>query len=298
MTGPNQSLGMRFREALSQEKPLQMVGTINAMTAMLAKKAGFKAIYLSGAGVANASFGLPDLGMTNLSDVAEEVRKITGAVDLPLLVDMDTGWGNEFNIARAVRELTKAGAAGAHIEDQVHTKRCGHRPNLVLVNTQEMVNRLKAALDAKTDPHFVIMARTDALRTEGLDAALDRVKHYVEAGAEMIFFEGVRELSEYEALAKVCKVPILANITEFGLTPLFTKEELKKAGCSIILYPLSAFRAMNAAAEAVFNAIRKDGTQQSQIDNMQTRQALYEVLNYMSYEKKSDELFAEGAKHE
>lgn len=285
-------------QALAQEKPLQIAGTINAYTALLAKNTGFLALYLSGAGVANASFGLPDLGITNLNDVLEDVRRITDAVDTPLLVDIDTGWGSAFNIARSITDMIKAGAAGIHIEDQVQAKRCGHRPHKELVETAEMLDRLKAAVDAKTDPNFTIMARTDALANEGLNAAIDRACHYVEAGADMIFFEGVQELAQYQAFTQVCKVPVLANITEFGVTPLFTLEELASTGVSLVLYPLSAFRAMNAAALSVYQTIRRDGTQKKMLDHMQNREELYHYLNYYSYEKKLDELFAQGKKHE
>lgn len=288
------SSGQRFRQALQQEIPLQIVGTINAYTALLAKRAGFHAIYLSGAGVANASYGLPDLGITTLNDVLEDVRRLTSAVDLPLLVDIDTGWGGAFNIARTIREMIKAGAAAVHMEDQVQAKRCGHRPGKAIVETTEMVDRIKAAVDAKTDPSFVVMARTDALASEGLDPTLERIQKYVEAGADMIFFEGVRELSQYQALTNKCKVPVLANITEFGVTPLFTKEQLADVGVSMVLYPLSAFRAMNAAALKVYNSIRHNGTQKNILEQMQTREELYGVLNYHFYEKKLDELFAEG----
>lgn len=288
--------GKRFRTALSQETPLQIVGTINAYTALLAEKTGFRAIYLSGAGVANASFGFPDLGITTLNDVLEDVRRITNAVNLPLLVDIDTGWGSAFNIARTIREMIKAGVAAVHIEDQVQAKRCGHRPGKALVDTADMVDRIKAAIDAKTDPDFVIIARTDALATEGIKATLERVNQYVAAGADMIFFEGVRELSQYQALTTVCRVPVLANITEFGQTPLFTKEELAQVGIKLILYPLSAFRAMNAAALNVYQTIRSDGTQKNVIDKMQTREALYQILNYYAYEKKLDALFQNTSK--
>ena len=288
------SPGQRFQQALQLEKPLQIVGTINAYTALLAKRAGFHAIYLSGAGVANASYGLPDLGITTLNDVLEDVKRITSAVDLPLLVDIDTGWGSAFNISRTIREMIKAGAAGVHMEDQVQAKRCGHRPGKAIVETSEMVDRIKAAVDAKTDPAFTIMARTDALASEGLDATLDRIKQYVDAGADMIFFEGVRELSQYQALTNICKLPVLANITEFGVTPLFTKEQLSEVGVRMILYPLSAFRAMNAAALKVYNSTRHHGTQKNVTEQMQTREELYGVLNYHFYENKLDELFAEG----
>jgi methylisocitrate lyase len=288
------SAGHRFRSALQQEKPLQIVGTINAYTALLAKRAGFHAIYLSGAGVANASFGLPDLGITSLDNVLEDTRRITATVDLPLLVDIDTGWGGAFNIARTIREIIRAGAGAVHMEDQVQAKRCGHRPGKAVVETSEMVDRIKAAVDAKTDPDFVVIARTDALASEGLDLTLERIHHYVEAGADMIFFEGVRELSQYQALTNTCRVPVLANMTEFGVTPLFTKEQLANVGVSLILYPLSAFRAMSAAALKVYNSIRHSGTQKNVTDIMQTREELYGVLDYHAYENKLDELFAEG----
>ncbi len=291
---PIDTAGQRFRAALAAEKPLQIVGTINAYTALMAERVGFQAIYLSGAGVANASYGLPDLGITNLNDVLEDVRRITSAVTLPLLVDIDTGWGSVFNISRAIKEMTLAGAAGVHIEDQVQAKRCGHRPGKAIVSTDEMVDRIKAAVDAKMDPDFVIMARTDALANEGLSAAIDRINDYIEAGADMIFFEGVRELSQYKALTEQCGVPVLANITEYGLTPLFTLEELEEAGVSLALYPLSAFRAMNTAALMTYDTIRQEGTQKNIVHQMQTREALYEFLNYYEYEKKIDELFAEG----
>jgi len=293
-SNPPLSAGQRFRQALTQENPLQVVGTINAYTALLAKRAGFHAIYLSGAGVANASFGLPDLGVTSLNDVLEDTRRITGAVDLPLLVDIDTGWGGAFNIARTIREMIRAGAAAVHMEDQVQSKRCGHRPNKAVVDTAEMVDRIKAAVDAKTDSEFVIMARTDALAIEGLDPTIERIKCYIEAGADMIFFEGARELSQYQAVTNSCKVPVLANMTEFGITPLFNKEQLATVGISLILYPLSAFRAMNAAALHTYNSIRHNGSQKNLLENMQTREELYGVLNYHSYEKKLDELFAQG----
>lgn len=286
--------GTKFRAALAQEKPLQVVGTINAYTALLAKRAGYQAIYLSGAGVANASFGLPDLGITTQTEVLEDVRRILGAVDLPLLVDIDTGFGSAFNIARTIREMIKAGVAAVHIEDQVQSKRCGHRPGKAIVDTAEMCDRIKTAVDAKTDPAFTIMARTDALASEGLERTIERIHHYLDAGADMIFFEGVRELAQYQALTRVCKAPVLANITEFGMTPLFTKEELADVGISLILYPLSAFRAMNFAALNVYQSIRTQGTQKFLLDQMQTREELYDVLNYYSYEKKLDELFAEG----
>ncbi|AMP88221.1 methylisocitrate lyase [Legionella pneumophila] len=285
------SQGKKLREALMKEKPLQVVGTINAYTALQAQKAGFHAIYLSGAGVANASYGLPDLGITTLNDVVEDARRIMSAVDLPLLVDIDTGWGGAFSIARTIKEMIKAGVAAVHIEDQVQAKRCGHRPGKALVEKEEMIDRIKAAVDAKTDPDFVIMARTDALANEGLNKALERISAYIEAGADMIFFEGVRKLEEYQALTEQCHVPVLANITEFGVTPLFTLEELKGVGVSLALYPLSAFRAMSAAAEKVYDTIRKNGTQKDVLTEMQTREELYQVLNYHFYEDKLNELF-------
>ncbi|HHU0052218.1 TPA: methylisocitrate lyase, partial [Legionella pneumophila] len=284
------SQGKKLREALMNEKPLQVVGTINAYTALQAKRAGFHAIYLSGAGVANASYGLPDLGITTLNDVLEDVRRIMSAVDLPLLVDIDTGWGGAFSIARTIKEMIKAEAAAVHIEDQVQAKRCGHRPGKALVEKEEMIDRIKAAVDAKTDPDFVIMARTDALANEGLNKALERISAYIEAGADMIFFEGVRKLEEYQALTEQCNVPVLANITEFGVTPLFTLEELEEVGVSLALYPLSAFRAMSAAAEKVYDTIRKNGSQNDILAEMQTREELYQVLNYHFYEDKLNEL--------
>lgn len=283
-----------LRQALAQESPLQIVGTINAYTALLAKQAGFRAIYLSGAGVANASYGLPDLGLTNLTDVAEDVSRITAVCDLPLLVDIDTGWGSAFNIERAIKTMINAGAAGAHIEDQVQAKRCGHRPKKQVVDSDDMCDRIKAAVDAKTNNDFTIMARTDALGQEGLERTLERIYQYVEAGADMIFFEGVTELSQYQALTRTCKVPVLANITEFGVTPLFNKKELEDAGVKLILYPLSAFRAMSEAAVKVYETIRSKGTQASLLEEMQTRKQLYAVLNYHAYEDKLDELFVKG----
>ena len=287
-----ESAGSRFRLQLEQECPLQIAGTINAFCALLAERAGFRAIYLSGAGVANAAFGLPDLGMTTLNDVAEEVRRITEVSTLPLLVDADTGWGSAFNIARTVKQLTKAGAAALHIEDQVQAKRCGHRPNKTLVSKQEMVDRIKAAVDAKTDAQFVIMARTDSFSGEGIEMAIDRANAYIEAGADMIFAESLSKLVDYRRFTGAVTVPVLANITEFGKTPLFTLDELNNAGISLILYPLSAFRAMNQAALDVYTTIRRDGSQQQIIDRMQTRNELYDVLNYYEYERKLDELFA------
>lgn len=290
--------GKQFRNALLAEKPLQIVGTINAYCALLAKQSGYRALYLSGAGVANASFGLPDLAITTPNDVLEDARRITSTVDLPLLVDIDTGFGSAFNIARTIREMTRAGVAAVHIEDQVQAKRCGHRPGKALVPAAEMSDRLKAAVDAKINSDFVIMARTDALASEGLSASIDRVMQYVEAGADMIFFEGATELSQYNALTALCSVPVLANITEFGHTPLFTVDELKSAGVSLILYPLSAFRAMNAAALNVYQCIRQQGTQKSLLSAMQTREELYRFLNYYSYENKLDELFAKEKNNE
>lgn len=283
-----------LRKALAQENPLQIVGTINAYTALLAKRAGYRAIYLSGAGVANASYGLPDLGMTNLENVAEDVRRITSVCDLPLLVDIDTGWGNAFNIARTIKTMIESGAAAVHMEDQVQAKRCGHRPKKEIVSSDEMCDRIKAAVDARTKPEFVIMARTDALAVEGLEKSIERIQQYVEAGADMIFFEGVTDIKQYQTAVKNCSVPMLANITEFGMTPLFTKDELKNAGIQLILYPLSAFRAMSAAAINVYETIRKDGTQKSLLDTMQTREQLYDVLGYHEYEQKLDELFEKG----
>ncbi len=290
------SAGARFRAALQKEKPLQIVGAINAYAAILAEKSGFNALYLSGAGVANASYGLPDLGVTSLDNVLEDVRRITAASKLPLLVDVDTGWGSAFGIQRTIREMTKAGAAAIHIEDQVAAKRCGHRPGKELVSAEEMCDRIKAAVDAKTDSQFVIMARTDAAAGEGVPAAIDRACAYRDAGADMIFAEALGTLAEYKAFCKTVKVPVLANITEFGKTPLFTTRELKSAGVAMVLYPLSAFRAMNAAALNVYQTIRRDGTQKRVINKMQTRADLYEYLNYHAYETKLDELFAKGKK--
>ncbi|NNM21349.1 MAG: methylisocitrate lyase [Gammaproteobacteria bacterium] len=281
--------------ALENEQPLQVVGTINAYSALLAERAGFKAIYLSGAGVANASFGMPDLAVTTLNDVCEDIRRVTGATELPLLVDADTGWGQAFMIARTVKEMTRAGAAGFHIEDQVQAKRCGHRPGKALVSCAEMVDRIRAAADAKTDSRFVIMARTDAHAVEGQQAAVDRAAQYVEAGADMIFAEALNTLEEYQQFTAAVKAPVLANITEFGKTPLFTTQELGSAGVRLVLYPLSAFRAMSAAAIRVYEALRAEGTQESVVDSMQTREQLYEVLGYHEYEKKMDELFSKDS---
>jgi methylisocitrate lyase len=285
------SAGQRLWDALEAERPLQVVGTVNAYSALLAERAGFHAIYLSGAGVANASFGLPDLGITSLNDVCEDVRRICDATQLPLLVDADTGWGQAFMIARTVRDLTRSGAAGMHIEDQVQAKRCGHRPGKALVSGPEMCDRIRAAVDARPDDKFVIMARTDAHAVEGQQAALDRAAAYVDAGADMIFAEALNTLDEYRDFTAAVGVPVLANITEFGKTPLFTTEELGEAGVRLALYPLSAFRAMSKAAIAVYGALRAEGTQKSVIDSMQTRSELYEVLGYHDYERKLDELF-------
>ena len=282
-----------IRQALQKETPLQIAGTINAYNAMLAKRAGFKAIYLSGAGVANACFGLPDLGITNLNDVTEQVWRITDACDLPLLVDMDTGFGGAFNIERTIKNLIKAGAAGGHIEDQVQAKRCGHRPKKEIVTADEMCDRLKAALDARTDENFTVMARTDALAIEGLEKTIERIHAYTHAGADMIFFEGATDIAQYQAVTKSCKIPVLANITEFGVTPMFNRDELRDAGVKLILYPLSAFRAMSAAAMKVYDTIRQQGTQASLLSEMQTREQLYDVLDYHAYEQTLDKLFAQ-----
>jgi len=286
------SAGARFRAALEEEHPLQVVGAVNAYSALLAERAGFRALYLSGAGVANASFGLPDLGMTTLNDVCEDIRRITAATRLPLLVDADTGFGQAFNIQRTVREMSRAGAAGLHIEDQVAQKRCGHRPGKALVDTAEMCDRVKAAVDGRTDPEFVVMARTDAHAVEGQRQALERARAYVEAGADMIFAEALQTLDEYREFTDAVKVPVLANITEFGKTPLFTAEELGDAGVAMALYPLSAFRAMSRAAEMVYGVLRRDGTQKEALDLMQTRDELYDVLGYHEYERRLDELFS------
>jgi methylisocitrate lyase len=286
------SAGALLRQAIKDNHPLQLVGTINAYTAMMAERVGHKALYLSGAGVANASFGLPDLGMTSLNDVCEDIRRITGATELPLLVDADTGWGGAFNIARTVKDMTKAGAAGFHIEDQVAQKRCGHRPNKEIVSLDEMVDRVKASVDARTDENFFIMARTDALQQQGLEAAIERALACESAGADAIFAEAVYTLEQYQAFTKVLKVPVLANITEFGQTPLFNKAELAGVGVDMVLYPLSAFRAMNKAALNVYESILANGDQKAVVDSMQTRAELYDFLNYHSYEQKLDSLFA------
>jgi methylisocitrate lyase len=284
--------GVRFRAAVAAEKPLQVVGAINAYAARLAHAAGFRAIYLSGGGVAANSLGIPDLGISSMEDVLIDVRRITDACPLPLLVDIDTGWGGAFNIARTIRQMIKAGAAAVHIEDQVSAKRCGHRPGKELVPAEEMADRIKSAVDARTDPDFVIMARTDALASEGLPLAIERAQAYVAAGADMIFAEAVTELAQYTAFRKAVGVPILANITEFGKTPLFTREELAAAGVDIILYCCAAYRAMNAAALKVYEAIRTEGTQKNLLPLMQTRDELYKHLDYHAYEQKLDELFA------
>ena len=285
------SAGARFRAALAAEKPLQIIGAINAYHAKLAEQVGYKAIYLSGGGVAAGSLGLPDLGISTMDDVMTDVRRITDATDVPLLVDIDTGFGGAFNIARTVKSMIKMGAAAVHIEDQVQAKRCGHRPNKAVVSQQEMVDRVKAAVDAKTDPNFVIMARTDALAVEGLQSAIDRACACVEAGADMIFPEAMTELSMYKQFANAVKVPVLANITEFGSTPLFTVEELASADVGMVLYPLSAFRAMNQAALKVYEAVRKEGTQKNVVPLMQSRMELYDYLGYHAFEQKLDELY-------
>ncbi len=285
------SAGLRFRQAVQTEKPLQVIGTINAYTAMMATDVGFRAVYLSGAGVANASHGLPDLGMTSMQEVLDDASRITAATDTPLLVDIDTGWGGAFNIARTVREFTRAGVAAVHLEDQIGQKRCGHRPNKELVSQAEMVDRIKAAVDAKTDENFVVMARTDALAVEGMEPMLDRIRAYQEAGADMIFAEAMTEIDHYRLVTDAVSIPVLANLTEFGMTPLYTTEELASVDIAMALYPLSAFRAMNAAALAVFKAIRTNGTQQEVVDLMQTRAELYEFLNYHDFEQTLDKLF-------
>lgn len=294
MTSP----GLKLRQAVEQNSPLQLVGTINAYTARMAKQIGHKALYLSGGGVAANSLGLPDLGISSLDDVLTDVNRITDACDLPLLVDADTGFGGAFNIARTVRSLTRAGAAGMHIEDQVATKRCGHRPGKAIVSQSEMVDRVKAAVDARTDDQFVVMARTDALAVEGIEAAIDRASACVEAGADMIFPEAVRELDQYVTFRQAVTVPILANITEFGHTPLFTTPELGEVGVDIVLYCCGAYRAMNRGAETVYRALLEDGHQKNVIDIMQTRAELYDYLGYHAYEEKLDELFANSSETE
>ena len=288
--------GQRFRKAIGKENPLQVIGTINAYHARLAERSGFNAIYLSGGGVAAGSLGVPDLGISTLEDVLIDVRRITDASSLPLLVDVDTGFGGVFNIARTIRSVEKAGAAAVHLEDQIQAKRCGHRPNKAIVSLEEMTDRIKAAVDAKSDSNFCIMARTDALAVEGLNSALDRAQACVEAGADMIFPEAINDLETYKAFTDQLNVPVLANITEFGATPLFTTEELKGVGISIVLYPLSPFRAMNKAALNIYQGIRKEGTQKNMIEQMQTREELYEFLGYHQYEKKLDQLFQKDKK--
>lgn len=291
MSVNNSSPGAAFRKALAEENPLQIVGTINANHALLAKRAGYRAIYLSGGGVAAGSMGIPDLGITTLEDVLTDVRRITNVCDTPLLVDADTGFGaSAFNIARTVKDLIKAGAAAMHMEDQVGAKRCGHRPNKEVVSKAEMVDRIKAAVNARTDDNFSIMARTDAIAIEGIDAAIERVHAYIEAGADLVFPEAIRTLEDYTKFSSAVSKPILANITEFGMTPLFTRDELAAHGVKIILYPLSAFRAMNKAAENVYEAIRRDGTQSGVLNTMQTREELYDRINYYSYENALDQL--------
>lgn len=288
----NNSPGLRFRSAAGEEKPLQVVGTINAYAARLAERTGFKALYISGGGVAAGSLGIPDLGISTMDDVLTDLRRVTDITDLPVLVDIDTGWGGAFNIARTVRSMIKFGAAAVHIEDQVRAKRCGHRPGKAVVSREEMVDRIKSAVDARTDQDFVIMARTDALAVEGLQSAIDRAAACVEAGADMIFPEAVTDLAMYKKIAGAVKVPILANITEFGSTPLYTLDELRRADVSLVLYPLSAFRAMSKAALSVYKAIRKEGTQKNVLDIMQTRGELYDYLDYHAFEKKLDEIFS------
>ena len=290
------SPGLRFKQAVAEHKPLQVVGAINAYAAKLAEHSGFKSLYLSGGGVAASSCGIPDLGITTMEDVLIDVRRITDVTDLPLLVDIDTGWGGAFNISRTIRQMIRAGAAAVHIEDQVQAKRCGHRPNKAIVSQAEMVDRVKAAVDGKIDSDFVIMARTDALAVEGLQAAIDRACACVEAGADMIFPEAMTDLAMYKQFAAAVKVPVLANITEFGATPLYTRDELAAADVSLILYPLSAFRAMSKAALGVYEAIQRDGTQKNVIDTMQTRMELYEHLGYHAFEQKLDALFAQEKK--
>ena len=292
------SQGRKFRAAVTRHAPLQIPGTINAYCALLAERAGFKALYLSGAGVANASFGLPDLGVTALGDVLEDARRITAATELPLLVDVDTGFGSAFNIARTVREMERAGVAAIHIEDQEQAKRCGHRPNKATVSTEEMCDRLKAAVDARRDAKFVIMARTDAFAREGREAALERTAAYVEAGADMIFAEALYTLEDYSAFTRAIRVPVLANLTEFGLTPSFTVAELARSGIKLVLYPLTAFRAMSRAAELVYAALREHGTQRAVLDILQTREELYAVLKYYDFERKLDELYARAGNGE
>lgn len=286
------SAGARFRELVAGKEPLQIVGTVNAFSALLAEQAGHQAIYLSGAGVANASLGLPDLGISQLADVAEDARRITDACDLPLLVDVDTGWGSAFNIARTIREMERAGVAAVHMEDQVQAKRCGHRPNKALVSCAEMVDRVRAGIDARRDDSFVFMARTDAHASEGMAAAVERANHYVEAGADMIFAEALHTLEEFREFTRQVPAPVLANITEFGRTPLFSVSELGSVGVAMVLYPLSAFRAMSKAALAVYESVARDGHQRNVVEMMQTREDLYKVLGYHEYERKLDQLFS------
>ncbi len=291
MVSESKSPGARLRATMVQECPLQVVGVVNAYAARLAEAVGFKALYISGGGVAASSCGIPDLGITTMEDVLTDLHHITDITELPVLVDVDTGWGSAFNIARTIKSMIRAGAAGVHIEDQVQQKRCGHRPGKAVVPKDEMVDRIKAATDAKTDQNFVIIARTDALALEGIEASIERASTYVEAGADMIFPEAVTSLAQYKQFVDASKVPVLANITEFGVTPLFTIEELRSAGVSLVLYPMSAFRAMSAAALKVYQAIRKDGTQKNVLGLMQTREELYHYLNYYAFERKLDELF-------
>lgn len=288
-----QSAGLRFRQALANSKPLQIVGTTNAYFALMAEQTGFQALYLSGAGVANASYGLPDLGMTSMNDVLIDAGRITSATKLPLLVDIDTGWGGAFNIARTIKEFEKIGVAAVHMEDQVSQKRCGHRPNKAVVSTEEMVDRIKAAVDARTDPNFVIMARTDAVAVEGVEAGIERAKAYIAAGADMIFAEALTELDQYRHFKAQVKAPILANMTEFGQTQLFNKEELAEAGADMVLYPLGTFRAANQAALKVMQALMNDGHQRNVLDTMQTRADLYKYLGYHAFEDKLDQLFSQ-----
>lgn len=288
-----QSAGLRFHQALANSKPLQIVGTTNAYFALMAEQTGFQALYLSGAGVANASYGLPDLGMTSMNDVLIDAGRITSATKLPLLVDIDTGWGGAFNIARTIKEFEKAGVAAVHMEDQVSQKRCGHRPNKAVVSTEEMVDRIKAAVDARTDPNFVIMARTDAVAVEGLEAGIERAKAYIAAGADMIFAEALTELDQYRHFKAQVNAPILANMTEFGQTQLFNKEELAEAGADMVLYPLGTFRAANQAALKVMQALMNDGHQRNVLDTMQTRADLYKYLGYHAFEDKLDQLFSQ-----
>ncbi|MGC2063545.1 MAG: methylisocitrate lyase [Thermodesulfovibrionales bacterium] len=292
MMGSTLSAGARFRKAMQEEKPLQVVGAVNAYAARLAERTGFRALYLSGGGVAASSLGVPDLGISTMDDVLTDLRRITDITELPVLVDIDTGWGGAFNIARTVKSMIRFGAAAVHIEDQVQAKRCGHRPGKAIVSRDEMVDRIKAAVDAKTDPDFVIMARTDALAVEGLDAAIDRASACVAAGADMIFPEAMTDLAMFKKFAQAVKVPILANITEFGSTPLYTTEELRSAEVSVVLYPLSAFRAMSKAALSVYGAIRNEGTQKNVMDLMQSRSELYEYLDYHAFEEKLNKIFS------